>query len=105
MAGQYNCPHGCPHQEEPVYDSDGYNQQGFHRDTGLDRSGNPFDPYADDSDEGLYTHLEDEDGYGMNGFGRHGFNIHGYDINGLDRRAFDVNGYDVHGYDEQGFDR
>lgn len=31
--------HGCPHYGPAVYDEDGYNQDGFHRTTGLNREG------------------------------------------------------------------
>lgn len=31
--------HGCPHYGAAVYDEEGYNQDGFHRDTGLNRDG------------------------------------------------------------------
>lgn len=30
---------GCGHYNDPVYDKDGYSEQGFHRDTGFDREG------------------------------------------------------------------
>ena len=32
--------HACPRYGAPVYDDEGYNQDGFHRDTGMDRDGN-----------------------------------------------------------------
>ncbi|CAO2651208.1 Nn.00g095050.m01.CDS01 [Neocucurbitaria sp. VM-36] len=31
--------HGCPHYGPATYDEEGYNQDGFHRDTGLNRDG------------------------------------------------------------------
>ncbi|KAF2016979.1 hypothetical protein BU24DRAFT_478004 [Aaosphaeria arxii CBS 175.79] len=34
--------HGCPTQGKAIYDKDGYNQRGYHRDTGLDRNGNEY---------------------------------------------------------------
>lgn len=48
--------HGCPQYGPAVYDEAGYNQDGFHRDTGLDREGQTrlralTDADADDSDE------------------------------------------------------
>ena len=35
----HTCAHGCPFFEKPDYDEEGYNQNGFHRETGLDRHG------------------------------------------------------------------
>ncbi|KAF1828664.1 hypothetical protein BDW02DRAFT_584306 [Decorospora gaudefroyi] len=31
--------HSCPHYGPPIYDEEGYNQDGFHRETGLNRDG------------------------------------------------------------------
>ena len=31
--------HGCPHYGPAIYDAEGYNQNGYHRDTGLNREG------------------------------------------------------------------
>lgn len=35
------CTHGCPKTGRALYDADGYNQVGYHRDTGLSRGGVP----------------------------------------------------------------
>jgi hypothetical protein len=35
------CSHGCPQQGAAVYNGEGYNEAGCHRDTGLDRAGAP----------------------------------------------------------------
>lgn len=48
--------HGCPHYGPAIYDEEGYNQDGFHRDTGLNREGHtrrqaPRDVEGDDEDE------------------------------------------------------
>ncbi|CBX93070.1 hypothetical protein IAQ61_008796, partial [Plenodomus lingam] len=37
--------HGCPSHTAASYDADGYNQNGFHRDTGLHRSGLAYAQY------------------------------------------------------------
>lgn len=34
--------HGCPHYGPAIYNADGYNQEGYHRDTGLNRQGLTF---------------------------------------------------------------
>lgn len=53
--------HGCPHYGPVIYDDEGYNQDGYHRTTGLNREGRTrreqarFNPDGDDEDE-------DEDG-------------------------------------------
>jgi hypothetical protein len=48
------CTHGCPKHEHVRYDADGYNQFGYHRDSGLSREGVPrpqnalpFEEHAD----------------------------------------------------------
>lgn len=50
--------HGCPHYGPAIYDEEGYNQDGFHRDTGLDREGQTR--LRDDSD-GDEDEDEDDD--------------------------------------------
>jgi hypothetical protein len=37
--GYVLCSHGCPKQGAAVYDGEGYNEAGYHRDTGLNRAG------------------------------------------------------------------
>jgi hypothetical protein len=32
-------PHGCPHYGQATFDAEGYNQDGYHRETGLNREG------------------------------------------------------------------
>ena len=48
--------HGCPHYGPAIYDEEGYNQDGFHRDTGINREGHTRrqalrDANSDDEDE------------------------------------------------------
>ncbi|KAF2836442.1 hypothetical protein M501DRAFT_979578 [Patellaria atrata CBS 101060] len=45
--------HACPQYGHPEYDAEGYNQDGFHRDTGFDRDGHPaFDARGGGRGEG-----------------------------------------------------
>ena len=52
------CTHGCPKNERAAYDVDGYNQCGYHRDTGLSRSGFARMPDALPSEESAVEDLD-----------------------------------------------
>lgn len=73
----YPCGNGCDQYHHPAIDEEGYDEHGFHKDTGLDKDG----------------------------FSRSGFDEEGYNRQGRDRRGFDRNGYDPAGYDMSGLDR
>lgn len=49
--------HGCPHYGPAIYDEESYNQDGFHRDTGLNREGRTRRQVVGDAD----SDAEDED--------------------------------------------
>ncbi|KAF1358876.1 hypothetical protein EJ07DRAFT_121996 [Lizonia empirigonia] len=56
---QWRGIHGCPNYGPAIYDDEGYNQNGYHRDTGLNREGRTHrdsDGDSDDEDD------EDNDG-------------------------------------------
>lgn len=113
--GQSVCPHGCPYYEAPIYDDQGYNQMGFHRETGLDRDGEPFDPakiyyegYQDEHDNEDDQPVYDDDGFdqwgfNMDGFDVNGFNLAGFNYNGRDREGFDMYGFDEEDFNREGF--
>ena len=110
--GATSCRHGCPHYARPIYDEHGYNQFGYHKETGLNREGNPHDPHLDlqgDVGEQNYCDNEDdEDGeprYDERGFDQWGFNRDGYDERGFNRWGFNRDGYDEEGYDTNGFNQ
>ena len=130
--GLNSCKKGCPHYGEPLYDRDGYNQHGFHRETGLDRRGNERDPNfehegdcIDDvlQEEGIRNHVGcgdddhfldqwyeelryDEQGFDQYGRDREGYDKDGYNEEGVDRNFRDREGYHSWtGYNELGVDR
>lgn len=113
-AGQMRCPHGCPQSEIPVYDGEGYNQHGFHRDSGLDRDGNAFAGYEDNDDYNDYYEDDEESiyddttglnqrGYDRQGFDADGYKADGFDAAGYDRRGLNRHGVDVGGYNARGY--
>lgn len=92
-----SCRHGCPHYDMPSYDAESYNQFGYHKDTGLDRDGNPWDAGLeheqdyDDSDDGYFDDertIYDEDGFDQWCYDRDGFDRDGYDEDGYDQDGF-----------------
>lgn len=54
LDGATLCMQGCPKNKRAVYDVEGYNQCGYHRDTGLSRSGIPRMPDALPSEESAF---------------------------------------------------
>ncbi|KAK3721785.1 hypothetical protein LTR37_002950 [Vermiconidia calcicola] len=123
--GHASCPHGCPHYAKPTYDEDGFNQLGFHKDTGLDRQGYSADPYGahevdgyamDDRGNEFFDWgygeypVYGEDGYDQwghdgDGFDRDGYNELGFHWDGYDRDGYYEDGYNDEGYNRQGYDR
>ncbi|KAF3047992.1 hypothetical protein E8E12_005103 [Didymella heteroderae] len=53
--------HGCPHYGPAIYDEEGYNQDGYHRDTGLNREGYTRQQAFTDADGDDEDDEEDED--------------------------------------------
>ena len=70
--------------EEYRYNQDGWDVNGYHKDTGT---------------------KYDLNGYDMNGYDVNGFDVNGYDVNGYDVNGFDANGFDVNGLNSAGFNR
>ncbi|KAH8730468.1 hypothetical protein GQ44DRAFT_700366 [Phaeosphaeriaceae sp. PMI808] len=73
-------PHACPHYGQPIYDAEGYNQDGFHRVTYLNREGlargqlirqaeDDSDDEGDDDDWEVLQHLTPEQRTVVNGLG------------------------------------
>lgn len=94
--GRTSCRHGCPHYAKPVYDEEGFNQFGYHKYTGLDRDGEPWDSDLDhELDAGNY------DGYNGDNYDDDHYDDYGVPI--YDERGFDQWGFDREGYREDGF--
>lgn len=53
--------HGCPHYGPAIYDEEGYNQDGFHRDTGLNREGHTRRQALRDTDSDHEEEDEEDD--------------------------------------------
>lgn len=53
--------HGCPHYGPAIYDEEGYNQDGFHCDTGLDREGHTRRQVVGDADSDDDDETENDD--------------------------------------------
>lgn len=69
--GLASCRWGCPKYERPIYDEDGFNQNGFNPETGLDREGVPWDPnHEHEHGYGAPDWEYGEDGYDDGGFGK-----------------------------------
>jgi hypothetical protein len=87
---------------------EGYNSEGFHVNTGLDREG--YNRYGYDAD-GFNRDGVDADGWSRNGTDARGWTREQYDRltglapDGRDRNGYDANGYDPDGYNLNGFDR
>ena len=62
-----------------MYDKDGFNEKGIHRDTG--------------------------DKYNLKGFDKYGYDRDGYNEYGYDWHGYNRDGYDRDGYDWQGYNR
>lgn len=110
--GLASCVHGCPKYQRPEYDSEDYNQHGFHRDTGLDRDGNPANPnleheqddgYGDDYEDNEYGNDYEISVYGEDGFDQWDRDNMGYDRQGLDSQGYSREGYDIEGYGRDGY--
>lgn len=77
----WNGYHGCPRYGQPVYDDDGYNQDGFHRITGADRAGflrDGVEFQEHDEDEGGHEEEDDADQEEDDG---------GFDMTGIDEET------------------
>lgn len=53
--------HGCPKDGPAIYDEEDYNQDGYHRVTGLNRDGFAWTPFDSDNDEHNGAEEDDED--------------------------------------------
>ena len=62
--GYVLCGHGCPKYGFAVYDDEGYNQAGYHRDKGLNRAGEPRAVDALEFDELPIENTADEENDG-----------------------------------------
>ncbi|CAK1359928.1 unnamed protein product [Cercospora beticola] len=108
----YTCQAGCPKNEAPVYDAEGFNQNGYDPATGLDRDGihwlvhNPIISDQFEVEEQIYgADGFDEDGVDREGYDREGFDDLGFNREGRDREGYDAGGYDIHLFDRAGRDR
>lgn len=103
-----SCRWGCPKMEAPVYDDEGFNQLGFHPETGLNREGNPWNPNHEhegwEQDQGWADDELDDDDEFIRVFDEEGYDQEGFDIYGYDREGFDESGWDREGFDREGFD-
>ena len=94
------------------YDSNGFDTNGIHRDTGkkydtegynkerYDRRG--FDRKGKHKDTHTYTNKSEFD---ARGFKRGNLISKSYGINKITGTKFDVNGFDVYGFDSEGYDK
>lgn len=109
---------------ERVYDDNGFDAEGIHRDTGSRFNPDGYDINGRDA-EGYDIDGYDADGYDLNRFDPDGihrdtgtvfnprgrtvqgnrYDDDGYDVDGRDSSGYDRDGYDEQGYSEDGEDR
>ncbi|MEA3552832.1 MAG: hypothetical protein U9R39_00360 [Campylobacterota bacterium] len=85
-----------------VYGFDGFDKNGYHKDTGTLYNKKGFDK------DGYNKDGYNKDSYTKDGFGRNGINrltLTNYDEDGYDKDGYDKDNYDIYGFDRSGINK
>lgn len=89
-----SCAWGCPKWARPVYDAEGFNQNGYDPTTGLNRDGFAWDPNQEHEEHMLINAAWAEGRpFDEHGYDQDGYDLYGYDRNGLDEDEYGRDGF------------